>query len=67
MGRNNPKAKRQRKGKAALVQYLRSQGIPPGVIQRAQSKEPKALCRDVMGVTDDEYMAAGGSLDENIL
>lgn len=65
MGRNNPKAKRQRKGKAALVQYLRSQGIPPGVIQRAQAKEAKALCRDVMGVTDGEYTAAGGTLVES--
>lgn len=59
-----PKETRKRKDKAALVQYLRGKGIPPGVLQRAQAKAGKALCRDVMGVSDDEYTAAGGTLAE---
>lgn len=56
-----PGSNRQRKGKAALVQYLRNQGIPPGTIQREQAKGDKAMIRGVCGVTDNEYVAAGGS------
>lgn len=58
------KASRQRKGKAQLAQYLRSLGIAPGKVLQAQAKGSKGMLREVCGVSDAEYLAAGGTLEE---
>ena len=55
---------RQRKNKAQLAQYLRGLGIAPGKVLQAQAKGDKGMLREVCGVTDAQYQAAGGTLEE---
>lgn len=61
---HNAERKLPVKGKADLIQLLRDAGIPPGQIIREQAKGRKALMRAIVGVTDSEYRAAGGRLEE---